>query len=84
MLQQVLTAIETAHEPISLAELSRKLNIEAGALEGMIQFWIRKGQIQSDATVQDGCGPSCCKTSDCSFVTKMPKTYSLATQTNKK
>ncbi|MFQ3631369.1 FeoC-like transcriptional regulator [Roseiflexus sp.] len=50
MLYQILDAIEQANGPVSLDELSQQLQIEAGALEGMIAFWVRKGRLK-DTTV---------------------------------
>lgn len=56
MLYQVLEAIEQANSPVSLDELSQQLQIEAGALEGMIAFWVRKGRLKDTAVA--GCGGS--------------------------
>jgi hypothetical protein len=58
MLQQVLQALETAEGPLSLDELSRRLGIERGALEGMIAFWVHKGRLAENA--MDGCGAGSC------------------------
>ena len=83
MLNQVLREIETAQGPITVRELSRKLEIEANALEGMIQFWVRKGRIQDDDAPKScneeigDCSTSCCGTTNCTFIAKMPKTYSI-------
>ncbi|MCS6841955.1 MAG: FeoC-like transcriptional regulator [Roseiflexus sp.] len=54
MLYQVLEVIEQANGSVSLAELSQQLQIEPGALEGMIAFWVRKGRLK-EATIA-GCG----------------------------
>jgi hypothetical protein len=83
MLNQVLREIETAQGPITVRELSRKLDVEPNALEGMIQFWVRKGRIQDDdasmsCNVKIGdCSTSCCGTANCVFIAKMPRTYSI-------
>jgi len=83
MLSQVIHEIESAQGPITVGELSRKLNIEPNALEGMLQFWVRKGRIQDDDALEDcsdiagSCGKSCSGTAECSFIAKMPKTYSV-------
>lgn len=83
MLNQVLREIETAQGPITVHELSRKLEVEPNALEGMIQFWVRKGRIQNDDAPKTyngetgDCSTSCCGTADCAFIAKMPKTYSI-------
>ncbi len=83
MINQVLYEIENARGAITIDELSRKLNVEPNALEGMLQFWVRKGRIQDDEVSDDckdstgGCGSSCSGTADCTFIAKMPKTYSI-------
>ncbi len=55
MLYQILDAIEQANGPVSLDELSQQLQIEAGALEGMIAFWVRKGRLK-DTAIAGCCG----------------------------
>ena len=82
MLNQVLFEIKNAQGPITIRELSRKLKIEPQALEGMLQFWVRKGRIRNDdAEACDNetgsCGTACSGTLECAFIAKMPKTYSL-------
>ena len=86
MLNQVLKEIENTKHGLNLNELSRKLDIDRGTLDGMIQFWVQKGRLvdddaQADSCTTDGvgsCGSSCSGTDDCSFVAKMPKTYSIS------
>jgi hypothetical protein len=56
MLYQILEALEAANGPVSLDELSRQLQIEPGALEGMIAFWVRKGRLKDTAV--SGCAGS--------------------------
>jgi hypothetical protein len=81
MLQQVLHEITTARGPITISELSRKMGIETAALEGMIEFWVRKGRLQRDSDHGGGncaCGPgasSCAPVSDCVSVSR---TYVIA------
>jgi hypothetical protein len=86
MLKQVLQEIKAVQGTISLTELSRKLGVERSALEGMIQFWIRKGRLKDDereaeqlfATCGGGsCGGSCPGPQGCPYVLKMPRTFSL-------
>jgi hypothetical protein len=83
MLNQVLNEIENARGPITIHELGHKLEINPAALEGMLEFWVRKGRIQNDeqaASCESGissCGSSCSGTSNCTFIAKMPKTYSI-------
>jgi len=86
MLNQVLTEITNADEPISLTVLSHKLGIEPGALEGMLAYWVRKGKLRDDDAEDasachtgsvGSCGSTCTGTETCSFVARMPKSYSL-------
>jgi predicted transcriptional regulator len=83
MLKQVLHEIETAQGPITVCELSRKFAVEPDAIEGMIQFLVRKGILQDDdpaakcQTDSGACSTSSCGASACVFIAKMPKTYSI-------
>jgi len=86
MLYQVLEEIEQAHGPVLLKDLGQKLDIDPGVLIGMIQFWVRKGRLLDDDVVAaegavcagGGCGGHCIGLTECTFVAKMPKTYSIA------
>jgi hypothetical protein len=86
MLPRVLQEMEAAGETVSLDELSRRLDIEPGALEGMLQFLVRKGRILEDAGTDDGlsdcaaggCKGSCPGPNDCPFIAKMPRTYTYS------
>jgi len=49
MLHRVLEELESAQGLADLDGLSRRLGIERGALEGMIDFWVRKGRLQGGA-----------------------------------
>lgn len=83
MLNQVLHEITNASEPLSLTVISSRLGVERGALEGMLDYWVRKGRLKDDDALPVGahsagsCGPSCGGANSCSFVAKMPKSYSL-------
>lgn len=86
MLIQVLREIKTSQGTLNLDDLSRKLGVERSALQGMIDFWVRKGRLRDDdlniAAAQTACSISDCDRScvgpqACPFVVKMPKTYSL-------
>jgi len=91
MLSLVLQEIAQSNYPVSLADLSRKLEIERGALEGMLAYWVRKGRLRdADGPVESGCGSNgansisgvcgstCTGVTNCAFVARMPKMYSLA------
>lgn len=86
ILQQVLQELEATKGSIKLADLARKLDVEPGALKGMIEFWVRKGRLKNDvpeneaisgACLTGSCGGSCPGPQGCPFVMKMPQTYTL-------
>ena len=82
MLQLILQEIESAGGTVNLADLSRKLDVEPSALEGMLEFWVRKGRLQSSSqscSTNMVCGGSCGGTQGCPFVIQMPHTFSLVT-----
>lgn len=66
MLNEIIREIENSRGPLTVKELSRKLDIEESAIEGMLQFLQRKGRIN----VQRACeGESCVGTcAGCSFL----------------
>ena len=90
MLKQVIQAIEAAEGSVDLNTLGRKLNVEPGALQGMIEFLVRKGRIK-EADLGGGCGTqsacSCGKTcpgpQNCHFVVKLPKSYLINLDENR-
>ena len=85
MLRQLLCEVEATQGPLDLNELGRRLDVERGALDGMIQFWVRKGRlIDNRAAAEDAavcapghCGGCCPGPQSCPFTMKMPRTYSL-------
>lgn len=82
MLQLVLQEIESSGGTINLVDLSRKLGVEPGALEGMLEFWVRKGRLRSSShgcSTNAVCGGSCGSAQGCPFVIQMPHTFSLVT-----
>jgi hypothetical protein len=86
MLKQVLKEIEAAGGTISLDALGQRLGLDRSTLEGMIQFWVRKGRLKEDNFFSSGtgncvtgsCGGSCSGPQGCPFTMRMPRTYSLA------
>ena len=89
MLHQVLEAVAASDGAVDLRCLSRSLGVEPGALEGMIQFWVRKGKLVDSRT--DGppsaaascrsCDVSCSAATACPFIMGAPRTVSV-TQEN--
>ncbi|WP_322511350.1 FeoC-like transcriptional regulator [Chloroflexus sp.] len=60
MLYQILEILEQAEQPLSLAELSQRLQVEPSALEGMIAFWVRKGRLRDTSALScGGTGAGC-------------------------
>lgn len=84
MLRDVLQELKQAQGPINLNELSRKLNIEPSALQGMILFWVQKGRLQDETQATrvilescSSCEGACPGPQTCPLVMKMPKSYTL-------
>ncbi|HQY90066.1 MAG: FeoC-like transcriptional regulator [Caldilinea sp.] len=86
MLWKILHEIEAAQGPLDLNELSRRLDVDRSVLDGMIQFWVRKGRLVDDASVagqattvcaSHTCGRNCPSSPACPFTMKLPRTISL-------
>ena len=83
LLHAVLDTLERADRPLTLRELSAALGVEPGAVEGMINFWVRKGRMRvAGGTDGDVCGARCaasapgCATA-CPFVLHFPARYEV-------
>ncbi len=90
MLKRVLAEIRNSRGPLSLDEISRTLDIEPSALQGMIAHLVQLGHLRDDeaqASIAMSCSRhawrrhcgqgSCPGPQGCPFATKMPATYSL-------
>jgi hypothetical protein len=81
MLHQVLQEIEQANEPLTIQEISRRLQLDAGIVSDMVAIWVRKGRLTADdAPTHDPiqhCGSDCRGPAECHFIAKMPGTYTL-------
>lgn len=82
MLYQLLQEIKSAPEPLNLAELAYRLKVEPAALNGMIDFLVKKGRLQRDqvtcATDQpNGACGACACSAGCMLAGKIPSTYSF-------
>ena len=75
VLRQVLTIFETADKPLSLPQIAHQLNISLEQLDGMIQYWVRKGKIRESGAVTE-CG-SCGRKGGCPFVMELPRSFEL-------
>ncbi len=75
LLRQVLTLFETASTPLSLPQMAHALSVSPQRLEGMLEYWVRKGKIrQSGATM--ACG-SCHGQGACPFMLHLPRSFEL-------
>ena len=52
-LRTVLTAFEQADRPLSLTQLATDLSVPPAMLEGMIDFWVRKGRLRETSAVEN-------------------------------
>lgn len=77
-LRAVLTAFERSEEPLSLAQLAADLSVAPAMLEGMIDFWVRKGRLRETSASANVCA-SCSHGDSCPLVIQMPRRYELAT-----
>lgn len=84
MLREVLQAIEAADGPVHVGALSQQLQIDRSVLEGMIDYWVRKGRLQARRTEEhvcastaSHCGGGCSGAAACPFIARMPKSYSI-------
>ncbi len=81
MLREVLQAVEEADGPITLNELSRRLQLDAGVIEAMLEHWARKGKINVDRDSGAACArmPVTCSCGsnpgggDCPFMARLPR-----------
>ncbi|KPL71989.1 hypothetical protein ADN00_15920 [Ornatilinea apprima] len=86
MLSQILKEIQDHNGSISLAQLSRSMEISPSALEGMLETLVSMGKLQNDAaSCHPGENPGgcafCSSKGACPLVMAMPKSYSLVEKT---
>ena len=75
-LRRVLQAFEETDNSLRLDVLSRNLGIDPGTLDSMIQHWIRKGRIK-EVHLETGNCHTCGVQTDCPFVMRLPRSYTL-------
>jgi len=75
MLRQILREFEQSEGAISLSELARRLGIAPSALEGMLEFLVRKGRLRVTGGAQ-ACA-ACGLKGSCPFLVAEPKGYEL-------
>lgn len=74
-LSRLLTLFEESSGALSVRFLAQELGVTSERLEGMVDFWVRKGKIRVSAALTD-CG-SCGENGDCPLILTMPRTYEL-------
>jgi len=81
MLTRLLEELEAAQQPLTLEELSARLDIEPTALEGMLRTLMRMGKLRDDReAAMQACGLHCAgcdQRSECALLARLPRTYSL-------
>jgi len=78
MLSAILTAIREAGRPMCLADLSRELDIDEPALEGMVETLVARGRLRAIAFDDAGCS-SCPIKGGCFIMNDgVAVTYALA------
>lgn len=82
MLQQLLRVVREANGPLSLDEISRRLDVDREALDGMVQTLVRLGRLRDDRATASVCGKhcvGCTAAAECTDVSQLPRTYSVIT-----
>jgi len=79
MLQSILREFERG-VPLSINQLSQRLGVEPGALEGMLDFLVKKNKLKVVANMSSGKCASCKYSSICigEDLSRYGKSYILA------
>jgi predicted ArsR family transcriptional regulator len=85
VLREIINILQRTETSLSLDDLSKRLGVGKGALNGMLETLIHMGKIEADSNTQDVDSPMCkgrtCRgcaaAKGCPFAGKMPQTYSL-------
>ncbi|MFL7813364.1 MAG: FeoC-like transcriptional regulator [Anaerolineales bacterium] len=59
LLKKVLEYIEGSRSEVSILALARELDISVGHAQNLVDFWVRKGHLQSTSEISrtcQGCG----------------------------
>ncbi len=75
ILRDVLNAFEDADRPLTLNQMAHELSVAPGMLEGMIDYWVRKGKLRETTGAQK-C-TACSSAKGCHMVVKLPRSYEL-------
>jgi len=89
MLREVLNEIKATSGSIDLNQLARKLNLDRQTLDGMIEFWVRKGKLQDIQKANNealacfsGGGGAChsCNPTTCAHTGQIPRSFTITLQ----
>jgi hypothetical protein len=85
VLRRLLVEIESAGGAVSFRELERRLAVDRDALDGMVEFLVRKGRLRVGgadggefASACGDCTSGCGGLADCPFVARTPRLHVLA------
>jgi hypothetical protein len=77
MLKQILAEFQAAQTPLGVAELSQKLALDSGVLEGMLQTLLRQNRLQEIKPIGYDCATCPVKGGCFIFSCGAPKQYIL-------
>ena len=63
-LREILNRFDNQTAPMSINRMARDMSLEPGVLQGMIDYWVRKGKLREvNSTTEDcnTCGSNKCK-----------------------
>lgn len=78
-LREVLFHFEHQTAPTSLNQMAKEMQVTPGVLEGMIDYWVRKGKLRAINSGGEDCN-TCGNQGACPFVVTMPRYYERVTE----
>lgn len=75
-LREVLNCFGDQDTPRSIREMARDMSLEPGILQGMIDYWVRKGKLREVNSGGDTCN-TCGVKNGCPFIVALPRYYEL-------
>jgi hypothetical protein len=78
-LRQVLDRFADQRTPTSLSRIAHDMGIEPGMLQGMIEYWVRKGRLREVTSGGETCN-TCGIQSACPFIVAMPRYYEFVSE----
>lgn len=73
-LREVLNQFEAQHEPVSVRAMAHQMNLNPNVLQGMIDYWVRKGKLRIASSGGESCH-TCGIKGACPFVVNLPHYY---------